>query len=209
MKIYLSASNQFDNLYNDGKHTEGDVCYMIAQKAMDYIGTNHIVKLGGRNASMMSKIAESNAFGADYHVCIHTNAGGGEGTEVFCWPGNQSDKYVKRVYEKVSEASPGNDRGIKTSKTLAEISRTNATCIYVECEFHDTRGDWIFNNVERLGYCIANAFVDFIDMPVMEPTTERSLYKVQCGAFTTRERAEYYKNELKIKYGLDCFIVQS
>lgn len=214
MKIYLSASNQFDNLYNDGKHTEGEVCHLIGQRLKEYLEKYHDVKLGGLHDTMAKKVQESNAFGSDYHICIHTNAGGGKGTEVFCWPTNLSDKYVNAVYNNVSRLTPTPDRGIKSNTTFYEIKNTTtAKCIYIEVEFHDSFGSWIFENVERIAYEIAKAFLNneqqFIELHETYGTIdEGKIYKVQCGAFTKKENAEKFRDDLKLKYGIDCFIVK-
>lgn len=209
MKIYLSASNQFDNLYNYGNHTEGEVCHLIAQKVYDFLKPHHDVKLGGLRDTMSNKVKESNLFGSDYYICIHTNAGGGEGTEVFCYPSRLNDKYVQSVYKSVASLTPTNDRGIKTNTTFYEIKNTNAICIYIECEFHDTHGDWIYNNVDQIAFAIASAFLNEEQKKTLtkvDLTDSTNLWKVQLGAFTTKERAENYAKELNEKYGISTYI---
>lgn len=205
MRIYLSPSNQTNNMYKGGKATECDVCYMIAQKVQDYLSKEHDVKLGAKNGTMAQRCTESNSYKADYHICIHTNAGGGEGTELFCYPTNKDDKYVKAVYNNVSTLTPTKDRGIKTNSTLYEIKVPKAKTIYIECEFHDTHGDWILENVDNLARAIAKAFVSNLDEKAI--TEKTTLYKVQVGAFIDKDRATAYSNLLK-KLGIDSYIVK-
>ena len=97
MKIYLSASNQTDNMYNtQAKMTECDVCYLNARKTQDYLSSIDGIecKLGSKHDTMVNKVKASNDFKADYHVCIHTNAGGGKGTEVYIAPKNINDVII-------------------------------------------------------------------------------------------------------------------
>ena len=208
MKIYLSASNQTDNMYNtQAQMSECDVCYLIAQKTQDYLSSINGIecKLGGKHETMASKVKASNDFKTDYHICIHTNAGGGKGTEVYIAPKNINDTIVNKVYQNVAKLTPNPDRGIKNGLNLYEVKYTNAKCIYVEVEFHDSYGDWIFENVDEIAYAIASAFGQVKDL---NDVNSCNLFKVQVGAFTTLERAERYAKELKSKYNIDTYIVK-
>ena len=208
MKIYLSASNQTDNMYNTrAQMSECDVCYLIAQKTQDYISSINGIecKLGDKHDTMANKVKASNDFKADYHVCIHTNAGGGKGTEVYIAPKNRDDVIVNKVYKNVANLTPNPDRGIKNGLSLYEVKYTNAKCIYIEVEFHDSYGDWIFENVDEIAYAIASAFCQ---VKVTNVVNSNNLFKVQVGAFTTLERAERYSKELKSKYNIDSYIVK-
>ena len=131
MKIYLSASNQTDNIYNTrAQMSECDVCYLIAQKTQDYLSSIDGIecKLGGKHDTMTYKVKASNDFKAEYHICIHTNAGGGKGTEVYIAPKNINDVIVNKVYKNVSNLTPNPDRGIKNGLYLYEVNYTNAKC---------------------------------------------------------------------------------
>lgn len=157
-KIYLSPSNQYANTYSYGNTTEMEQCNKIAvaaESALKRCGFE--VKRAPKGQNMYTSINESNNFKADVHVCIHTNAGGGKGTNVFVY--NNSDtnlKYAKPVYDELVKLT-GKGRGIKTYPELAEINQTNAKCVYCECEFHDNaeRAKWIVNNTTKIGEAIA------------------------------------------------------
>ena len=208
MKIYLSASNQTDNIYNtQAKMSECDVSYLIAQKTQDYLSSINGIesKLGGKYDTMASKVKASNEFGSDYHISIHTNAGGGKGTEVYIAPKNINDVIVNKVYQNVAILTPNPDRGIKNGLNLYEVKYTNAKAIYIEVEFHDSYGDWILENVDKIAYAIASSFGQLKETNVVNSNT---LFKVQVGAFTTLERAERYSKELKSKYNIDTYIVK-
>lgn len=158
-KIYLSPSNQNKNIYAYGKTNEMVQCNKIAESCEVYLKKlGFEVKRAPMGQNMNASINESNAWDADVHICIHTNAGGGRGCEVFTHKGTSSQlKYAKPVYEALSALTTNSDRGLKTAN-FAELSRTNAVCVYCECEFHDneTYAKWIVEHTDELGLAIAN-----------------------------------------------------
>lgn len=210
MKVYLSPSSQFGNAYSGVNAVEGNVCNEIAKYAEVALKRNGIeVKRGdSTKTSMEERVDESNKWGADYHIPIHTNAGGGQGTEVFAWP-TTIDKVVESIYDNVAKVSPGKDRGIKDGSGLYEVNSTNAIACYIECEFHDTYGNWIVNHTEEMGEAIAKGVCDGIGVTYIkeeksEPVNGK-LYRVQVGAFTDKKNAERLVETLK-GFGYDCII---
>ena len=72
MKVYLSPSNQPNNTYNGVATNERDNCRAIANKvklSLERCGIEVKIGLKGSDA-----VSVSNAFGADMHLPIHTNA---------------------------------------------------------------------------------------------------------------------------------------
>ena len=210
-KIYLSPSSQFGNTYSYGGYNEAQVCGLIAQHAYDALKRNGFdVKLGSINKSMEYRTKESNDWGADYHVPIHTNAGGGQGTVVFAWHSSVNDKYVKAVYNALAALSPGKDRGIKEYDALYEINMADGVTIYVEAEFHDNAdlAKWIVENVEQLGEAIAKGFCEAEGKAYIAKTPAKGdkMYYVQTGAFTVKEYAEAQLKEVKAAGFKDAYI---
>ena len=213
-KIYLSPSDQWSNTVADGAHSEAYHCEQIAEVAQKYLKANgYTVKVGdnSKEGSYTNRVTDSNNWGADVHVCIHTNAGGGKGTEVFCWPGNENNKYVKYVYNRVAKLTPTSDRGIKSNNGLYEIKNTKATCVYVECEFHDskTTEDWIDNNIDAIGKAIAQGICDAdgktFTAATSNTTSAGTLYAVQVGAFSKKVNADTQAKQLKSD-GFDAYV---
>ena len=155
-KIYLSPSNQYANTYACGNTTEMEQCNKIAAAAETALKRcGFTVKRAPKGQNMYTSISESNNFGADVHVCIHTNAGGGKGTNVFVYNRSAENlKYAQPVYNELVKLT-GVGRGISMND-LAEINSTHAKCVYCECEFHDssTLAKWIINNTTKLGEAI-------------------------------------------------------
>lgn len=161
-KIYLSPSMQIHNAYATGNTTECEQCNRIANYAkiaLERCGFS--VKKAPEGQSMTANINESNAWGADLHIPIHTNAANGQsgGTVVFVYDTSASNmKLATPIYNAVQAITPGQTNfGVRANPELAELNQTRATAVYVECEFHD-RADyaqWIINHVEDLGEAIA------------------------------------------------------
>lgn len=86
LKIYLSPSDQVSNPYAYGGTNEARQCRKIAaacKTALERNGFEVKTNFADGSNAMYERVRESNAWGADVHVCIHTNAGGGRGCVVF------------------------------------------------------------------------------------------------------------------------------
>lgn len=211
MKVYLSPSSQTENKYAYGDYTEAQVCRRIAEacsEALTRSGVTHKVATTGYDVS--NRVLESNNYGADYVVPIHTNAGGGDGTLVMCYPGYKNNPVVVAIYENVSHETPTKDDGIKEVTNLAEVVNTNGVTAYVECEFHDNAeyAKWIVNNIRTLGEAIANGICEGAGVAYVEPyeDTTDGYYRVQCGAFSKWGNAEALQEKLA-SAGYDVYIM--
>lgn len=214
-KVYLSPSDQWSNTVADKAHSEAYHCKQIAQAAEKYLKANgYTVKVGdnSKEGSYTKRVTDSNKWGADVHICIHTNAGGGKGTEVLCYPDNRKNKYVQGVYNRVAKLTPTADRGIKSNTGLYEIKRTSATCVYIECEFHDnkTTEDWIDSNIDALGKAIAQGMCDadgkaFKTGQSSSGSSRKAKYTVQVGAYSKKANADNYAKWLKAD-GFDTYV---
>ena len=193
MKIYLSPSNQYDNPYSYGGTNEMEQCNRIAEAAEKYLKLNGFeVKRAPKGQNMNTSINESNNWGADVHICIHTNAGGGKGCEVYTHTGYDSQlKYARPIYNEIAAITMSSDRGLKTAD-FAELRETTARAVYCEVDFHDNSdiAKWIINNVDNIGKAICKGMCaavgkTFTDSePTAAPTPEPSgetVYTVQSG----------------------------
>lgn len=160
MKIYLSPSAQPANSYAAGNTNEQVQCNRIAEAAKTaLVRCGFAVKKAPEGQGYKENVDESNAWGADLHIPIHTNAGGGAGTVVFVHGGTAKQmQYAKPIYDEVQATSPGmTDYGVRVNSGLYELGYTTGTAVYVECEFHD-RADlaaWIIEHTTELGEAIA------------------------------------------------------
>lgn len=178
-KIYLSPSNQDGNMYAYGNTTECEQCNRIAEcakKALQRCGFE--VKKAAKGQNMYASINESNNWGADLHIPIHTNAGGGNGTVVFVYSKASSNmKFANPIYKQVQNVSIGTiDYGVREFPELAELNSTNAIAVYIEVDFHD-RADiakWIIENVDTIGEAIAKGVCEGYNIKYIEPNKTTS-----------------------------------
>ena len=116
--------------------------------------------------SMQEKCQKSNAFGADLHVPIHTNAFNGKvmGTRMFYYSvGGEGAKACKVIFDLLSPITPGTSESISANPDLYEVRVPSAPTAYIECEFHDAveGAKFIVNNTTLIGETIAHGICDY------------------------------------------------
>ena len=175
MKIYLSPSAQPANSYAAGNTNEQAQCNRIAEAAKSALERcGFAVRKAPEGQGYKENVDESNAWGADLHIPIHTNAGGGAGTVVFVHGGTAKQmQYAKPIYDEVQATSPGTtDYGVRVNSGLYELGYTTATAVYIECEFHD-RADlatWIIEHTTELGEAIARGVCNGAGVTYIAPS---------------------------------------
>jgi len=110
-----------------------------------------------------AKAKESNEFGADIHVAIHSNAGGGEGTEVFAY-GAKTKRLATALYAQIAPLSPGEDRGVKFNPSLIEVGDcVKATSALIELGFHDNAADaqWLATDIPQIAQVLYHGLCDY------------------------------------------------
>ena len=162
-KIYLSPSDQVRNMYTGGLGTEQQHCTEIARCAKAALERHGFaVKVGdsSEDGTYPKRVTESNAWGADLHIPIHTNASNGtaQGALVFVYStANENMHPANAIYQALVETVPSKSGlGVKVNQGLYEINSTKAVCVYVECDFHDNPSvaQWIVHNHKALGEAI-------------------------------------------------------
>ena len=176
IKIYLSPSNQNANTYATGNTNEMAQCDKIAAataKALDRCGFEVMVAKSG--TLMQKRCPESDKFGADIHMPIHTNASGSGnytgGTRVFCL-NSSGKKAAQAVCDSLGAITPGKDDAVIYKNDLYEINVPKALSLYVECEFHDTvtGSNWIRNNINEIGEAICKGLCKYYGYTYVAPT---------------------------------------
>lgn len=212
-KIYLSPSNQDGNQYAYGNTNEMEQCNRIAdyaKAALERCGFT--VKKAPKGQAMKTSIAESNSWGADLHIPIHTNAYNGKasGTVVFVYnnaPGNL--KFAEPIYKYVQSVAIGTgEYGVQTNPGLAELNSTNCIAVYVEADFHDNKevAKWLIENPNLVGEAICMGVCDGFGVEYVPEKTHK-IYRVQIGAFVNKNNAEDLLKKLKQQGYNDAFII--
>ena len=217
-KVFLSPSNQYDNVYAYGNTTEGVQCGKIANACKIALERSGVDVMLMHDESMQTKCAESNKFDADLHVPIHTNAFNGKvmGTRMFCYSsGGKGMTACKAIFARLAPITPGESENIQVNADYYEVRVPAAPTAYIECEFHDTveGAKWIVENTVLIGETIARGICDyfgvkFVEKPKpVEPEKKDVLYRVQIGAYKIKANAENRQAEAKAAGFTDAFIV--
>lgn len=208
-KIYLSPSSQPANTYAAGDTNEQTQCRRIALAAVTALERcGFAVKTNVRDGkTMYDRVRESNEWDADLHLPIHTNAFNGKlkGTRMFCSSlSSEGGKACKAILKALAPVVPGESDNVQVAD-FYEITASSAPCAYCEAAFHDNeeQAAWIIGHTNDIAEGICKGVCDYFGVPYVG---EKTLYRVQVGAFRVRENAERMRDELKEK-GYDAFIV--
>ena len=221
-KVYLSPSDQTENRYAWGNTNEHVQCQKIAEAEAAALRRSGVeVKLAAFGTTMAQRCAESDAWGADIHNCVHTNACNKQvmGTRLFCYsvPGKGYDA-CRAVFAELAPLSPGTSENIQKA-SYYEVRVPNAPSVYCECEFHDTveGAKWIAEHTTEIGEAIAKGLCKYLGVEFVparqeapkpaEKPAEGKLYRVQVGAYAVRANAERMLAKLKAA-GFNGFIKQ-
>ena len=220
-KIYISPSNQNFNIYATGGTNEKEQCHKIAKACVDYLKTVGFSVKCTYDDDMYKRVNESNAFGADMHVAIHTNATAKHnvtgGTQILLYSiDGEREKAGRAVFDRLAPLTPGKSAERLIAKPgFYECKAANGITVYVEAEFHDTKegSDFIIKNTKVIGESIAKGICDYYGVntegisgeKISAPIKNGTLYVVQSGAFSSRTNAEKYLQNLK-NAGFEGFI---
>lgn len=146
------------------------------------------------NDDLSEEIRECNNFKPDYAVDIHTNAGGGDGFEVFHTVSGGKGKEVAAKIEKEVIALGQNSRGLKIKKNsqgkdyFGFIRSTVCPAIILECAFIDNKADISIidelHEQENFGIAYAKGVLAQLGIqykPVQAPTpppTTSNVYRI-------------------------------
>jgi len=167
-KVYISPSSQYANVGLAPFTTEGAEMNLVATALMLLL-----IKDGRFTAKcstpdmtdVYEKARDSNEFGAEVHVAIHSNAGGGEGTEVYAYcTESNSERLALALYAKIAPLSPGVDRGVKYDKQLIDVGDcVKATSALIELGFHDNAMDatWLADGIQEIAAALYHGICDY------------------------------------------------
>ena len=207
-RIYLSPSNQNGNTYATGGTNEMAQCDKIAAataKALKRCGFEVMVAKSG--TLMQTRCPESDKFGADIHMPIHTNAFNGKytgGTRVFCLNSN-GRKAAEAVKNALGAISPGKDDSVSYKTDLYEINVPKALSVYVECEFHDTvtGSDWIRKNTVAIGEAICKGMCNYFGYAYKPASSSSTTKPAQSASTSTSSTFKPYVVKINANDGVN------
>ena len=216
-RVYLSPSDQKSNTYAVGNTNEAVQCGRIAEACKTALERNGVKVMVGQYDTMANRCKASDAFKANLHVPIHTNAFNGKtsGTRLFCYKMDKDSegyKAAKTIFDVLAPLTPGKSENIKANPKLFEVKTPAAPTAYVEVDFHDDPevAQWIIDNTKLIGETIAKGICNYLGVAFKEtvkPVTSNTIYRIQLGAFSVKANADAYLREVQKTYP-EAFLVK-
>lgn len=204
-KVFLSAGHGGSNpgaVANGLVEADINLTILLANKeVLERHGVEVVCsRLKDEEDDVYAEVREANASGADIAVSHHCNAGGGDGSETFYYPGDANGKRLAELCEKHTKALGQNSRGIKTN-SLYFVNQTNMTAVLTESYFLDNKTDKAIGDTiaeqKAFGVAYAKAILEYFGIPYKEESKTKEekapdgkLYKIQLGAYAYKSGAE-------------------
>ena len=209
-KIYISPSSQPANTYAVGNTNEQEQCRKIAAAARDALIRCGFEAKAGMDGTMYTRTKESNSWGADLHVPIHTNAFDGSvaGLRIMVYKkGGEAEAIAQAIMDTLAPITPGASDGISVQPQLYEIASSKAICVYIEVGFHDNpqEAQWIIDHTGEIAAAICKGLCSHYGVAYVPE--KQTIYRVQLGAFREKRNAQRLRDELIAK-GYEAFITQ-
>lgn len=183
--MYISPSTQEHNEYIIGG-TEEYHMNLVGNVVCAEL-RRHKIKVYRNNpqSDFKSAVEDGNSKVVNAYIALHSNAGGGTGCEVYFKKGDtESKKLAEELYKRIAPLTPTEDRGIKETTKLYEVTNSIAPAALIEYAFHDNIVDAIFikNNIKELGLETAKAILSYLDIKFIPRTIEiQKTYTVKAG----------------------------
>lgn len=203
---------------------EQDDTLRLAKRVRDYLKPYDVeVKLsreGNTNPEIIERANEANAWGANYFLSIHRNAhkpNQAKGAEVWAYSKISKTggtyKKAERILLGVCKVTGFVNRGVKLGapsySDFGVNSLTQMDSCLLEVGFIDSDEDnkTFDSKFEAMAQEIAQGLVEAIGAELKDsPKTEsKTLYRVQVGAFYSKENAEAYAAKARAE-GFDAFV---
>ena len=140
---YLSPSCQGNNVGISDYGTEQEQMYLLADAMiphLDRAGVSFV--LADRDAKLARRVTESNGMGAGFHLCLHSNAGGGGRAwgPVALYYSDAGKAFGEKLVSALLALGQDNNRSynLKEEKSLYELRHTRAPACLLEVDFHDS-----------------------------------------------------------------------
>lgn len=187
VKIFISPSDQIHNTYTGVDTTEGEQMGLLGQLVDQRLRKAGFATKLMHQYTMAEKVNASDKWGADLYICLHTNAGGGNGTRIFYWS-KQSKGYAAgmKIFEQLAPISPGTSDRMVQEQTFYEIKYPAAPVVYIETEFHDNKelALWIVDHLPEIADKITAGVCEYYGVPV-----PGRRFSVCLGTYDTEEAA--------------------
>ena len=173
-KIYISPSDQDKNIYAAGNTNEAQQCRKIAQATVKTLQRCGFEAMTNVQAEMEERVDQSNEWGADVHLCIHTNAYNGQvqGTRLFSYDtAGTGYQICQAVMAALAPITPGESDNITAWPGLYEVRAAVAPTVYVEVGFHDNAEEaaWIVSHTSEIAEALAKGLCGYYGVTYIGP----------------------------------------
>lgn len=181
------------------------VCDHVEELLKDYDGYE-LLRVDDTNGEaavdLTARVRAANQWKADYFLAVHHNAGikGGKGggIVVYRYPGNDAETvaWQDEMYEALIKHTglKGNRANPKPKANLYVLTATRMPATLVELGFMDSRDDVPVILSDDYARKCARAMVEVLvrrgGLKKRQAELPKTVYKVQVGAFTDREKAQ-------------------
>lgn len=168
ISIYLNPSVQTKNMYINNLGSEAENMRDIAElmykelKLVSYIDIE--ANIAKNVLSLSQSVNQSNSRKRHIHFALHSNAGGGQGTEIYTKGSNKT--FATTMYESFLELGNFKRRGVKDGTHLYEIKNVKADHVaLIEFAFHDNlkEAKFIVENKALIANQMAKSILKYID----------------------------------------------
>lgn len=168
ISIYLNPSVQTKNMYINNLGSEAENMRDIAElmykelKLVSYIDIEANIAKNG--LSLSQSVNQSNSRKRHIHFALHSNAGGGQGTEIYTKGSNKT--FATTMYESFLELGNFKRRGVKDGTHLYEIKNVKADHVaLIEFAFHDNlkEAKFIIENKALIANQMAKSILKYVD----------------------------------------------
>lgn len=203
IKIAVSPSDQYGNLYAYGDTNEGYQMHRVAEKLVEHLLRCGVDVVYLPSGYLSDRVRKANTAYVDGYIALHTNAFNGtvQGVRVHCYPSSISRQFGKCIMAALDTVYDGSTKSkIVETDSLYELKYPFAPAILPEIGFHDNVDDakWIVNHVDQIAEALAKGICEYFKIPYV--SRETVMYHVQVGAFEKRENAEKMLATVKQDY---------
>ena len=164
---YLSPSNQAANIGINGYGTEKEQMNLLLDEIIPHLDRAGVsFHRADPDLSIQKRAAESNAMGAKFHLCFHSNAGGngmawGPVALYYSDAGKQlGDNLIKALLSLGQKNNRSSN--VIQEKSLYELRKTTAPACLLEVDFHDSAVgvDFLTRRRRKIAEAIAKVIIE-------------------------------------------------
>lgn len=196
------------------------ICDMVEDMLKEYTGYQ-LLRLddsddGVDDAALKQRTDAANAWAADFYLSVHHNAGANGtkagGIVAITHPnsGSLAVEWRNELYDKLVDYTglKGNRATPKTTMNLFVLRETKMAAVLLELGFMDSSTDVPVILSDAYAKRCAQAIVDVIVKRACLKKKASTIYRVQVGAYTSRDNAERMRDQLIAK-GFPAFVTST